>query len=261
MSPLQMEMILDPELKPYTPGEKITGHIRSLEHIDSEGSDTISQKLVYVAQRFNDFHPEVKIHFHIHGSGKAVSALVSGHVQMGPMSRVMTSSEIEAFVKAFGYSPTHILVAHDAVTVFVHKRNPLTGLTLNQVANIFSEKTSRESITTWGELSLLGPWRTRTIEVFGRDENSGTHAFFKRRVLHGGVYKKDIHEMPGNRAVVEGVAGGLLKKPNGIGYASIAYQQKGVRPLQLAFDESSPLIDPNIYNIQKRFYPFLKPKT
>jgi phosphate transport system substrate-binding protein len=61
--------------------------------------------------------------------------------------------------------------------------------------------------------------------------------------------------MPGNQAVVQGVAGGLLNKPNGIGYASIAYDTEEVRPLQVAKDDQAPIIDPNYYNLQKGAYP------
>ena len=259
ISPYQLEALIDPLIKPYKPEKVHFGIIKSAETIDSEGSDTISNKLVYVAQGFNVFHKDVRILFHIHGSAKAVEALAHSKAQLGPMSRPMSDEETEVFVSRMGYPPTPIMVAHDAVAVFVHEKNPLIGLPIETVANIFSNQTSRKRIDSWGQLSLAGPWKSRKIVIYGRNRYSGTRTFFQKTVLGGKPYRDDIREMPGNRAVVEGVAGGLLRDPNGIGYASIAYNMKGVRPLQLAKDTHSPIIGPNYYNIQKGFYPLQRP--
>ena len=259
ISPYQLEALIDPLIKPYNREKAHMGSIKSAEAIDSEGSDTISNKLVYVAQGFNAFHKNVRILFQTHGSAKAVEALAYSEVQLGPMSRPMTTEETEIFVSKMGYPPTPIMIAHDAVAVFVHEKNPLMGLPIETVAKIFSNQTSGERIDRWGQLSLAGPWKSKKIVIYGRNHYSGTRAFFQENVLKGKPYRDDIREMPGNRAVVEGVAGGLLRDANGIGYASIAYNMKGVRPLQLAKDTFSPIIDPNYYNIQKGFYPLQRP--
>ena len=259
ISPYQLEALIDPLIKPYNREKAHFGCIESAETIDSEGSDTISHKLVYVAQGFNAFHKDVRILFRTHGSAKAVEALAHSKAQLGPMSRPMNAEEIGIFVSKMGYPPTPIMVAHDAVAVFVHEKNPLIGLPVETVAKIFSNKASGERIDSWGQLSLAGPCKNRKIVIYGRNVDSGTRTFFQKNVLGGKPYREDIREMPGNRAVVEGVAGGLFRDPNGIGYASIAYNMKGVRPLQLARDSHSPVIDPNYYNIQKGFYPLQRP--
>jgi phosphate transport system substrate-binding protein len=53
------------------------------------------------------------------------------------MSRDMKSSEVAAFAGKFGYKPTKVAVAIDALAVFVHKDNPVKGLSLSQVDGIF----------------------------------------------------------------------------------------------------------------------------
>ena len=73
------------------------------------------------------------------GSSTAPPALIEGTAQLGPMSREMKPSEIDAFEKKFGYKPTRIRVAIDALAVFVHKDNPIERLTLPQVDAIFSK--------------------------------------------------------------------------------------------------------------------------
>ena len=64
------------------------------------------------------------------GSSTAPPALTQGTSNFGPMSREMKSEEIEAFVKKFGYKPTAVPVAVDALAVFVHKDNPIKGMNI-----------------------------------------------------------------------------------------------------------------------------------
>lgn len=54
----------------------------------------------------------------------------------------MKPNEEEAFEKHYGYKPTAIRVAIDALAVFVHKDNPIKGLSIEQVDAIFSSTTS-----------------------------------------------------------------------------------------------------------------------
>ncbi len=259
ISPSQLDAIIDPQLKAYKIEKRLLKPLQRAETIKSEGSETISKRLVYVAQGFNEFHKNIAIRFRAQGSAKAVTALAHMKTQLAPMSRPMSSKEEAVFVSKLGYPPTPIIVAHDAVAVFVQEKNPLVGLPLETIARIFSQQKPHDQILTWGQLSLRGQWKNRKIVIYGRNRDSGTRSFFRERVLKGNAYRKDIREMPGNRAVVQGVVGGLFKDPNGIGYASIAYNMKGVRPLQLAKDTNSPILDPNYYNIQKGFYPLCRP--
>ena len=46
----------------------------------------------------------------------------------------------DAFEKKFGYKPTQIRVAIDALVVFVHKDNPCKGMNLQQLDSVFSTK-------------------------------------------------------------------------------------------------------------------------
>ncbi|MCH1932972.1 substrate-binding domain-containing protein, partial [Shewanella sp. A25] len=72
------------------------------------------------------------------GSSTAPPALTEGTSQFGPMSRAMKPNEEEAFEKHYGYKPTRIRVAIDALALFVHKDNPIKGRTVAQIDGIFS---------------------------------------------------------------------------------------------------------------------------
>jgi len=112
------------------------------------------------AEDFRKEYPNLRIQIEGKGSSTAPPALISGTAQIGPMSRTMKSEEIDAFEKQFGYKPTQIRVAVDALAVFVHKDNPLEKLTLTQVDAIFSKTRScgaPRAIDTWGQLGLGGP--------------------------------------------------------------------------------------------------------
>jgi hypothetical protein len=66
------------------------------------------------------------------------------------MSRTMKSEEIDAFEKQFGYKPTEIRVAVDALAVFVHKDNPLEKLTLTEVDAVPPDRRGGPAaIETW----------------------------------------------------------------------------------------------------------------
>jgi len=65
-----------------------------------------------------------------------VPALLSGDAQFGPMSRFMTSAEVDAFEKKYGYKPTPVRVAVDALAIYVHKDNPVPCLTMQQLDQI-----------------------------------------------------------------------------------------------------------------------------
>ena len=83
-------------------------------------------------------YPQVKFQIQASGSSTAPPALTEGTATIGPMSREMKPSEIRDFVREHGYPPTVLKVAMDAIAIFVERRNPVEGLTLEQVDAIFS---------------------------------------------------------------------------------------------------------------------------
>jgi phosphate transport system substrate-binding protein len=182
--------------------------------------------------------------------------LTTGAANVGPMSREMRSSEAAAFAGKFGYKPTKIAVAIDALAVFVHKDNPVSGLSLSQVDGIFSSTRKRggQDINTWGDAKLTGAFASKTISAFGRNSASGTYGFFKELSLKNGDYKSSIKEQPGSSAVVQGVAAEL----SGIGYSGIGYKTSGVKALPLSEKDGQPFADANYANCLNGSYPLAR---
>jgi phosphate transport system substrate-binding protein len=119
------------------------------------------------------------------------------------------------------------------LAVYVHKDNPLKGLTLQQVDAIFSKTRNggyEKDIVTWGDLGLTGEWANKPISLYGRNSASGTYGFFKEHALFKGDYKDSVKEQPGSSSVVQGVATDRY----GIGYSGIGYKTADVRAVPLA---------------------------
>ncbi len=220
---------VDERIAPYSRVEGVSGNLNSI------GSDTLNNLMTLWAEGFRAVYPNVNIQIEGKGSSTAPPALIEGTAQIGPMSRPMKSSEIDAFEKKFGYKPTEIRVAVDALAVFVHKDNPIKGLTMQQVDSIFSStrKMGGPDITTWGQLGLTGDWANRPISLFGRNSASGTYGFFKDHALSKGDFRATVKEQPGSSSVVLGVAGDIYA----MGYSGIGYMTAGVRSVPLGVNE------------------------
>jgi len=207
------------------------------------------------SESFQALYPNVKFEIEGKGSSTAPPALIEGTSQLGPMSRAMKDSEIDEFEKKYGYKPTAIRVAIDALAVFAHKDNPIKGLTMAQVDGIFSStlKAGSEDVKTWGQAGLKGEWSIKPISLYGRNSASGTYGFFKKVALLKGDFKATVKEQPGSSAVIQGIASDI----SGLGYSGIGYITSGVRALSLGDSEDS-LHEPSFENCLNGNYPLAR---
>ncbi|HSN88405.1 MAG TPA: phosphate ABC transporter substrate-binding protein [Thermoanaerobaculia bacterium] len=209
-------------------------------NLNSVGSDTLNNLMTLWAEGFQKQYPNVRIQIEGKGSSTAPPALISGTAQIGPMSREMKSSEIDEFEKKYGYKPTPVRVAVDALAVYVNKDNPLEKLTMQEVDAIFSKTRacgSKQNVTTWAQAGLKdGAWGSRPMSLYGRNSASGTYGYFKEHALCKGDYKDQVKEQPGSASVVQGVTADI----SGIGYSGIGYKTSGVKALALAAKPGAP---------------------
>ena len=221
---------VDPSLPKYKRVSGVSGSLNSV------GSDTLNNLMTLWAEGFRKEYPNVRIQIEGKGSSTAPPALIEGTAQLGPMSRQMKDSEAEAFEKKFGYKPTEVRVAIDALAVYVNKDNPIEKLTLPQVDAIFSSTRkggATADVTTWGDLGLTGSWASKPISLYGRNSASGTYGYFKEVALFKGDYKNTVKEQPGSASVVQGAENDLYA----IGYSGIGYKTSGVKAVALAAKE------------------------
>jgi len=221
----------------------------------SIGSDTLNNLMTLWAEGFKAKYPNVNIQIEGKGSATAPPALIGGTSQLGPMSREMKQEEVDAFEKKFGYKPTEIKVAVDALAVFAHKDNTIKGLTLAQIDAAFSSTRklgAPADITEWGQLGV-DAWKGRAISLFGRNSASGTYGFFKEHALGKGDFKSSVKEQPGSSAVIQGVGADEFA----LGYSGIGYVTSGVRMLPLG-ETPEKLVEPSYENCLSGDYPLAR---
>lgn len=223
-------------------------------NIISVGSDTLANLMTLWAEEFKRLYPNVNIQIQAAGSSTAPPALIEGTSNLGPMSRMMTQGEIAAFETKHGYKPTAVGVAIDALAVYVHKDNPIKGMTIAEVDAVFSATRKcghSEDIKTWGQLGLDATWASRPVQLYGRNSVSGTYGYFKEHALCKGDFKNTVNEQPGSASVVQGIA----KSINGMGYSGIGYKTSGVLAVPLASKSGEPFIEATAENAISGTYP------
>ena len=237
----------DHVLPTYTKVSGISGNLSSV------GSDTLANMMTFWAEEFKRQYPNINIQIQAAGSSTAPPSLTEGTSQFGPMSRKMKSKEIEAFEKRYGYKPTQVRVAIDALAVFVNKDNPIEGLSIKQVDAIFSSTQkcgNDKNATRWSDVGLDGNWADKDIQLFGRNSVSGTYGYFKSKALCKGDFKNSVNEQPGSASVVQSVASSL----NSIGYSGIGYKVAGVKAVALS-KKGGPFVEATMDNAITGKYP------
>lgn len=218
---------LDASFPVYKTVPGLSGSIKSV------GSDSLNHEMDLWATGFKAKYHDVKFDIEGKGSATAPPALLSGTAQLGPMSRAMSGDELAAFEEKYGYAPTGVGVAVDALAIYVNKENPIQCITGEQLDRMFSstrKASGGKSIETWGDVGLTGEWASQPISLYGRNNISGTYEFFRQQVLYNGDFKEAVKQQVGSEAVVEAVA----KDKFAVGYSGIGYKAEGVRPVPVS---------------------------
>ncbi|MBM4150427.1 MAG: phosphate ABC transporter substrate-binding protein [Ignavibacteria bacterium] len=204
-----------------------------------KGSDT----MVILVQRWTELYPTKNVSFQVTGggSGTGIAALINGTTDICSSSRPMKPAEIAQMKEKFGRVPVEIRVARDGISIYVHKDNPISKITLKQLKEIFSGK-----IKNWKQLGGAD----HNIILYSRENNSGTYEFFKEHVLSKKDFASTAQHMPGTSAVV----GAVAMDRWGIGYGGAAYTV-GVKEVPVALDENKTYYFPKEENILSGKYP------
>lgn len=248
----QVKPVLDPKIPPYQHAGLMNGAITVA------GSDTMKPLTESWAADVRQLYPGVTIKVESTGSENGLSRLLEGKAQIAAMSRRMTAPEIVEFKREFGYEPTEVSVAIDALAVFVHKDNPIEGLTLPELDAVFSKDRRRGlkyTLQTWGDLMLDGEWTEAPIHLYGRSTSSGTTTFFREHVLDGAAIKPSMINCAGAASVIVE----LMKDRFGIGFSSIGYRTSGVRPVPIAAVPGSRFVEPSVESAMNGSYPLRRP--
>lgn len=219
--------------------------------IQNKGSDTIVNLALAWAEAYTKLHPEVRLSVTGGGSGTGIAAMINGTVDIANASRQMTAEEIAAARKN-GYAPTEFTVARDAIAVVVHPSNPVQGLSLEQLSEIYTGK-----ITNWNQLG----GENRPIVLLSRESNSGTYAYFLENVVRLGDSKSKLLFSPETLLMPssEGISTEIRQNPNAIGYDGLGYVTGDQKVVGVAQAEGKPYVLPSVATVNAGTYPISRP--
>jgi len=209
-------------------------------NITIKGSDTLVRLGQRWAEEYMKLNEGAVIQVSGGGSGTGVAAMLNGTTDICEASRDMKAKEY-AMAEKKGIEPYRISVALDGIAVFLNTKLAVEELTIAQLKGIYTG-----SITNWNEVG--GP--DHQIILYGRENNSGTYAFFKEHVLDKEDYAAQTQTLPGTAAVVNAVA----KDVNGIGYGGLAWATDVKFAKVKATDTSSAII-PSVETVSNGTYP------
>jgi len=176
-------------------------------YLKAAGSTTMTPLMQDLAAAFHERQPWVTIDTNGGGSALGKEIAAAGQVDLG-LTSWLPDGPPE------GLQAT--VVARDGMALIVHPTNPITGLTLIQVRELF--------------FGSLGDWQavggaSSPVQVVSREDGSGTRAAFEAMVMQGERVTPTALVMPNSQAVVDYVA----RDPRAIGYASMGYVNDKVR--------------------------------
>ncbi len=193
--------------------------------ITVKGSDTLLLLGQRWAEVYMERNPGVVIQVTGGGSGVGIAALINGSTEICQASRNMKDSEKKKLRERYFSLGAEIPVAKDGVTIYVHEKNPINELTLDQIREIYTGKAAN-----WKQFG--GP--DAKIVLYGRENSSGTYVFFREKAMRNADYSASMQSLPGTSAVVNAVS----KDQSGIGYGGAAYA-KGIKELAIKTDKGS----------------------
>ncbi len=220
--------------------------------IQMKGSDTMVNVAQVWAEEYGTAAPDVEVEVSGGGSGVGIAALIKGAVDVATASRDHKPSETEQAVKNTGKRPVGLTVGYDALAVYVHKDNPMTEITFEQLAQIFAVG---GTVTRWSQLGITLPEvADDEIARVSRQSSSGTYEFFREHVLDEKDFKLGSRDMNGSKEVVELIA----NTKTAIGYSGMGYATPEVKMLRVARVSGEPAVEPSVASALDKTYPLAR---
>ena len=222
--------------------------------IQNAGSDTMVNLAQAWAETFGEEDPKISVEVSGGGSGTGIAALINGTVDIANCSRRMKPEERERAKQNTREKPKEHIVGYDALAVYVHKDNPLSEITIEQLADIYGES---GKTTKWSQLGIThSACGGDEIIRVSRQSNSGTYHYFREALLGDKQdFKLGSRDLHGSKDVVELVG----TTPCAIGYSGMGYANDHVKKLNVSKKAGEPYYAPGIETTLNGSYPIARP--
>ena len=180
--------------------------------VTTGGSTSVESVIGILTEAFKEIQPNVDVTYDPTGSGAGITGASEGTLDIGLSSRALKAEEKEAGLK-------ETVLAYDGIAIIVNPENPVSDLTLEQIADIYTGR-----ITNWKDLG----GNDAEIVLIGREAGSGTRDGFE--TITGTTDAcKYRQELTSTGDVITTVA----QNPDAIGYASLASIKDTVKALSV----------------------------
>ncbi len=228
---------------------------RAVKVIQNIGSDTMVNLAQAWAEEYAQVAPEVSVEVSGGGSGLGIAALLNGTADIANSSRRIEPEEKTRITERSGQEPREFLVGFDALSVYVHRNNPLEEISLEALHDIYAEGGPLDRWSQLGVPSIPGARTDRIIRV-SRQNNSGTYHYFRDVVCGKNTdFKLGSLDMNGSKDVVELVS----RTPAAIGYSGLGYQTDQVKMLRVARRRGQRGVLPSVTTTLDQSYPIARP--
>ena len=235
------------------PGQTAQGQKKTIQNI---GSDTMVNLAQAWAEEYAKFSAVVSVEVSGGGTGQGVAALINGTADVANASRKLEPEEIEKAKKAHdGHEPMEFMVGYDALSVYVHKDNPLEQISIEELGDLYREGGKLDSWDQLGVKAIPGGKDNKIVRV-SRQNNSGTYHYFREVVVGKKAdFKAGSLDMNGSKDVVELVG----RTPTAIGYSGLGYATKQVKILKVSKKKGEPGVAPTIATTLDKTDPIARP--
>ena len=262
----------------YQPQAHVSGVIRVWGH-GAWGRDFMADLVNRWESDFSKYQPGIRFENHLLGTATAMGALYTGTGDIAILGREVRPSELDAFERVMGHRPVGVDVVAGsfnvpnkdfALGIFVNRANPLRGLTMKQLAEVFGcAQAGQRPLRTWGDLGLTGGWAARPIHVYGYQIRRGFGVYFDQMVLGGSGrwnchYKELMKTRDSSGAMRDDgqvIVDTVAADPDAIAFSGMAYTNPGARTVALARRDPGPFVPPTAETVFARSYPLFRVLT
>ena len=179
------------------------------------GNDSMKAMLTGFNELFLKTHPGFKFKMLLKDTSTALGGLTAGAAAFALIDREAWTLEVRPFRQLYGYEPTDIHISRNGYrasgrtnppAIYVNARNPIAGLTIEQVARVFTTGGGKGDLTHWNQLGLTDKWADRVIHVYGPRDDGGFATAMRHDKMGGFPFARRYEPLPKDADIIRAVA-------------------------------------------------------